>query len=316
MQAIAIDRFGGSEELHAVELPEPRLPPDAVLLETRAAAVNPVDYKIRQGGLAERFPCFFPLVPGWDVAGVVREVGPAVRGISPGDALIAYCRKDFIQEGTYAELVSVRANQATAKPGSLSFEQAAALPLAGLTAYQAIYDHLELKPGETILVQRAAGGVGSFAVQLARIVGAHVIGTASAQNHDYLRELGAVECVDYRDQDVVDAVRTSHPEGIDAVLDLLGGAELQQSVELLSPGGRVVSIIEPPDQQAFAGRGLRASYLFVLPDGDELRALAALAETGELRVSLAQTLSLAEAARAQELIEAGHVRGKVALQVT
>src|SRR5579875_268436 len=130
MQAIAIDRFGGREELHVAELPEPLLPPDAVLIETRAAGVNPVDYKIRQGALAGRFPCFFPLVPGWDVAGVVREVGPAVRGIAPGDELIAYCRKDFIQEGTYAELVSVRANQTTA-------------------------------------------------------------------NHEYLRELGAVECIDY-----------------------------------------------------------------------------------------------------------------------
>jgi NADPH2:quinone reductase len=239
-----------------------------------------------------------------------------VSGISSGDELIAYCRKDFIQEGTYAELVSVRANQATAKPRSLSFEQAAALPLAGLTAYQAIYDNLELKPGETILVQRAAGGVGSFAVQLARVVGAHAIGTASAQNHDYLRELGAVECVDYREQDVVKAVRAAHPEGIDAVFDLLGGAALEQSAELLRPGGRVVSIIEPPDHEAFAARGLGASYLFVLPDGDELRALARLAETGELRVNLAQTLPLAEAAHAQELIEGGHVRGKLALQVS
>lgn len=315
MYATAIDRFGGSDELHRVDLPEPKLPPDAVLIETRAAAVNPVDTKIRQGALARQFPCFFPLVVGWDVAGVVRAVGPAVRGLAPGDELIAYCRKDFIQEGSYAELVSVRATQTAGKPRTLSFAQAAALPLAGLTAYQAIYDVLQLQPGQTILVQRAAGGVGSFAVQLARMVGAHAIGTASAENHDYLRELGAVECIDYTEQDVVEAVRAAHPDGIDAVFDLLGGESLARSAELLRPGGRVVSAIEPPDTAAFSGRGLQAAYLFVLPDGDELRALGGLAETGELRVNLAQPLGLDEAARAHELVEAGHVRGKIALSV-
>lgn len=316
MYAMAIDNFGGSDELHEVELPEPKLPPDAVRLETRAAAINPVDYKIRQGALAGAFPCFFPLIPGWDVAGVVRDVGPAVRGIAPGDELMAYCRKDFIQEGTYAELVSVRASQTAGKPRSLSFEQAAAIPLAGLTAYQAIYDVLQLKPGETILVQRAAGGVGSFAVQLARIVGAHAIGTASAENHGYLRELGAVECIDYREQDVVEAVRAAHPNGVDAVFDLLGGEALARSGELLRPGGRVASVIEPPDLAAFTGQGVQAFYLFVLPDGDELRALGGLAETGELRVDLAETFALGDAARAQDRLEAGHVRGKVALRAT
>jgi NADPH:quinone reductase-like Zn-dependent oxidoreductase len=315
MQAIAIERFGGIEELRAMDLPAPKLPPDAVLIEVRAAAVNPVDYKIRQGALAEAFPCFFPLVPGWDVAGVVRRVGPAVRGIAPGDEVIAYCRKDFIQEGTYAELVSVRANQTAAKPRSLSFEEAAGLPLAGLTAYQAVHDHLELRAGQTLLVERAAGGVGSFAVQLARSAGAHVIGTASAQNHDYLRELGAAECIDYRAADVVEAVRSAHPQGVDAVFDLLGGAALERAAELLRPGGRVVSIVEPPQQQPFASRGLTASYLFVLPDGDQLCELAELAQTGKLRVHLAQTLPLTEAARAQELLEQGHVRGKLVLQV-
>jgi NADPH2:quinone reductase len=313
VQAVAIERFGGPEELRITDRPEPILPPDGLLIEVRAAGVNPVDCKIRQGGLADRFPCFFPLVPGWDVAGLVRDAGPAVRGFSRGDEVIAYCRKDFIQEGSYAELVSVRATQATHKPRSLSFEQAACLPLASLTAYQAIYDTLELKPGETLLVLRAAGGVGSFAVQLARIVGAHAIGTASAANHDYLRELGAVECIDYREQDVVEAVRAAHPDGVDAVFDLVGGEALARSVELLRRGGRVVSVSEPPDPAAFEQQGVSASYVFVLPDGDELRALAALAETGELRVNLEQTFSFGEASRAHELVEAGHVRGKLAL---
>lgn len=315
MQAIAIERFGGPDELELADLPEPVLPPDGLLIRTRAAAVNPVDTKIRAGALEGRFPCFFPLVPGWDVAGVVDRAGPAVRGFAPGDEVMAYCRKDFIQQGTYAELVAVRATQAAQKPRSLSFEEASGLPLVGLTAYQCLYDALKLEPGETLLVNRAAGGVGCVAVQLGRIVGAHVIGVASAGNHELLRELGAAECVDYREVDPIDAVREAHPDGIDAVLDIVGGETLERSADVLRPGGRIVSIIQPPDADAFAARQVEASYVFVLPDGDELRALANLAEGGELVVPVNRTMPLGEARAAQELIEAGHVCGKLVLTV-
>lgn len=315
MQAMAIERFGAAEELNLLDLPEPRLPPDALLIRTRAAALNPVDTKIRAGALEGRFPCFFPLVPGWDVAGVVERAGPAVRGFAPGDEVVAYCRKDFIQEGTYAELVVVRAAQAAPKPGSLSFEEASGLPLAGLTAYQAIYDALELQPGETMLVNRAAGGVGCLAVQLGRIVGARVIGVASAPNHELLRELGAAECIDYRETDPLEAVREAHPDGIDAVFDLLAGEALERSGEVLRPGGRVVSILQPPDAAAFARREVSAFYVFVLPDGDQLRALTKLAEGGELVVPVHRTMPLSEARAAQELLEEGHVSGKLVLSV-
>jgi NADPH:quinone reductase-like Zn-dependent oxidoreductase len=315
MQAIAIERFGGPEQLAVVDLPEPRVPPDALLIRARAAAVNPVDAKIRAGGLAERFPCFFPLVPGWDMAGVVERTGPAVRGFAPGDEVIAYCRKDFIQEGTYAELVSVRARQAAQKPGSLSFEEASGLPLVGLTAYQAIYDALELQPGETLLVNRAGGGVGCLAVQLGRIVGAHVIAVASAGKHSLMRELGAAECVDYREADPLAVVREAHPEGIDAVFDVIGGETLSRSGEVVRRGGRVVSIIQPPDAEAFARQEISSFYVFVLPDGDELRALATLAEGGELIVPVDRTLPLGEARAAHGLIEEGHVTGKLVLTI-
>lgn len=315
MQAIAIERFGGPEELELVDLPEPRVPPDALLIRTRAAALNPVDTKIRAGALEGRFPCFFPLVPGWDVAGVVEQTGPAVRGFAPGDEVMAYCRKDFIQEGTYAELVAVRARQSAPKPRSFSFEEASGLPLVGLTAYQGIHDALDLQPGETMLVNRAAGGVGCLAVQLGRIAGARVIGVASSGNHDLLRELGASECIDYRETDPLEAVREAHPEGIDAVFDLIGGETLERSAEVLRRGGRVVSIIQPPDLDAFAHRGVEAYYVFVLPDGDQLRALAELADRGELGVPVSRTMPLGEARAAQELLEDGHVTGKLVLTV-
>ncbi len=315
MQAIAIERFGGTEELDLVDLPEPRLAPDALLIRTRSAALNPVDTKIRAGALDGRFPCFFPLVPGWDVAGVVERAGPAVRGFAPGDEVIAYCRKDFIQEGTYAELVAVRARQSAQKPRSLSFEEASGLPLVGLTAYQVIHDALELQPGETMLVNRAAGGVGCLAVQLGRIAGARVIGVASAGKHELLRELGASECFDYRDTDPLAAVREAHPEGIDAVFDIVGGETLERSSEVLRRGGRVVSIVQPSDAEGFARQGMSASYVFVLPDGDQLHELSKLAETGELVVPVDRALPLGEARAAQELIEAGHVTGKLVLTV-
>jgi NADPH:quinone reductase-like Zn-dependent oxidoreductase len=315
VRAIAVERFGGTDELRLVDLPRPKLPPDAILIRTAAAAVNPVDAKIRAGALAERFPCSFPLVPGWDVAGVVEQVGPAVRDFSPGDEAISYCRKDFIQEGTYAELVAVRARQSAHKPRSLSFEEAAGIPLTGLTAYQTLHDALQLKRGETVLITRAAGGVGTFAVQLARIVGARVIATASRRNHDYLRELGATECIDYRETDALEAVRDAHPDGIDAVLDIVGGELLERSATVLRPGGRIVSVIQPPDTEAFASRGITASYVFVLPDGEQLAELARLAEGGELVVPIDRTMPLAEARTAHELIEAGHVRGKLVLTI-
>jgi NADPH:quinone reductase-like Zn-dependent oxidoreductase len=314
MQAMAIESYGEPGQLREMELPDPKAPPDALLIRVRAAGVNPVDASIRAGYLDGAFPSFFPLVPGWDVAGVVESAGPAVDGFTAGDEVIAYARQDFIQEGTYAELASVRATQAAPKPRSLSFEQAAALPLAGLTAYQAVHDKLQLESGQTVIVQGASGGVGSFAVQLARAIGCHVIGIASEKNHGYLRELGASECLDYSD-DVAEALLAEHPDGADALIDLVGGDALEQAPELLREGARAVSVIQPPDTAAFDGRGVRALYEFVRPDADQLQVLGGMADAGELRVELSETLALSEAARAHELIESGHTRGKLALTI-
>ncbi len=268
--------------------------------------MNPVDFKICRGRHEGAFPHFFPLVPGWDVAGVVEQAGPAVTDFSEGDEVIAYCRKDFVQEGTYAELVSVKANQAAPKPAALSFEEAAALPLAGLTALQALHEKLELTEGETLLIHAASGGVGRFAVQLARLAGAQVIGTASAANHDAVRELGAAEVIDYSDQDFVDRVRISYPGGVDAVLDLVGGDTLERSAEVLADGGRIASVRQP---------GENVGYLFARPDSGQLAHLGSLADSGQLEVSLAETLALEDAGRAHELLESGGVSGKIALSI-
>jgi NADPH:quinone reductase-like Zn-dependent oxidoreductase len=308
VRAIGIHEFGGRDQLQLLELPEPKVPPDFVKIEVRAAGVNPVDWKLREGRLEPRFPVSFPVVPGWDAAGVVAEVGPAVTEFAPGDEVYAYCRKHFIGEGTYADYVSVPDAYVARKPESLSFEQAGAIPLAGSTAYQALFLSAGLTAGERVLVSAAAGGVGSFAVQLAIDAGAEVIGVASEQHRERVLELGAYEVID-RSRDVVEAALELAPEGVDVAFDLYGDAQLGDAVR---DGGRLVSIASPP---SYSERGVVASYVFVRPDGEQLEELAALADDGRLLVDIAEVLPLEEAARAHELSEGGHVRGKLVLRV-
>jgi NADPH:quinone reductase-like Zn-dependent oxidoreductase len=308
VRAIGIHEFGGRDQLQLLELPEPKVPPDFVKIEVRAAGVNPVDWKLREGRLEPRFPVSFPVVPGWDAAGVVAEVGPAVTEFAPGDEVYAYCRKHFIGEGTYAEYVSVPDAYVARMPKSLSFEQAGAIPLAGSTAYQALFLSAGLTAGERVLVSAAAGGVGSFAVQLAIDAGAEVIGVASEQHRERVLELGAYEVID-RSRDVVEAALELAPEGVDVAFDLYGDEQLGDAVR---DRGRLVSIASPP---SYSERGVVASYVFVRPDGDQLEELAALADDGRLLVDIAEVLPLEEAARAHELSEGGHVRGKLVLRV-
>ena len=309
MRAIGIHEFGGRDKLQLLELLEPKVPPDFVKIQVRAAGVNPVDWKLREGRIEPRFPVVFPVVPGWDAAGVVAEVGPAVTEFAPGDEVFAYCRKHFLGEGTYAESVSVPDAYVARKPVSLTFEQAAAVPLAALTAYQALFLAAGLTAGERVLVSAAAGGVGSFAVQLAIDAGAEVIGVAGDQHRDRVLELGAYEVID-RSRDVVEAVRELVPDGVDVVFDLYGDERLGDAAR---DGGRLVSIAAPP---SYSERGVVPAYLFVRPDGEQLEELAALADGGRLLVDVAEVLPLEDAARAHKLIEAGHTRGKLVLRVS
>jgi NADPH:quinone reductase-like Zn-dependent oxidoreductase len=315
MRAMAITEFGGPDRLQPTELDDPIVGPDSVLIRVRAAGINPVDYKIRQGNLAGRIPHVLPVIPGWDAAGIVEQVGPAVTSFSPGDEVYAYCRKDFVRDGTYAELVSVRDYGVAHKPARLSFEEAGGVPLTGLTALQLLRGALDIRAGERILIHAGAGGVGSMAVQIAKQDAAHVIATAGAANYDYLRELGADEVIDYTSEDFVEVVRDRHPGGIEAVADLVGGEVQERSADVLAEGGRLGSIIAPPDARALRSRGLRARYVFVRPDGSGLRMLAAMADAGRLGVHLHEVVPLEEAARAHETLEGGHVRGKIVLRV-
>ncbi|MBL1099749.1 NADP-dependent oxidoreductase [Streptomyces coffeae] len=307
MKAITYRRYGGPEVLDYGEVPDPKVGPDSVLIRVRAAAVNPVDWKAQAGYLDPVLDAVFPVIPGWDVAGVVERPGPAVTEFRPGDEVIGYVREDFLSRGTFAEYVAAPLRTLARKPRNLSFAQAACIPLAGLTAYQALTGALRVTEGDTVLVHAAAGGVGSMAVQLARHMGARVIGTASERNHDYLRALGADPVV-YGDG-LADRVRELVPRGVDAALDLVGGQALTASAELLARGGRLASIADP-EVLALGGR-----YVFVRPDPNDLQDLTDLAERGALGVELAAVLPLPRTAEAQRLSAEGHTRGKIAVTI-
>jgi NADPH:quinone reductase-like Zn-dependent oxidoreductase len=310
MRAVAINSWGGRDKLELVELDPPPVAPDGVLLRVRAAGLNPVDFKTREGKQAERFPYHFPLVLGWDAAGVVEKVGAAVTWFKPGDEVYGYVRRHDLQYGTYAEFTTAPEGFFARKPPSLSFAEAAAVPLAALTAHQGL-EALGLRGGETIFIAGGAGGVGHFVVQLARARGARVIATAGSGNQEFLTELGAA-AVDYSTEDVPARVREiAGDRGVDAAFDIFGGEAQELALSLLRPGGRIVSIISKPEAQDH----LEAHYVFVRPSGYDLAEMSELIEDGALRPAVEATYPLDRAADAMERLESGHVRGKLVLEI-
>ncbi len=306
MKAIALQQYGSADDLALVDLPDPKVAPSEVLIRVRAAGVNPVDWKLAAGGLDALIEADFPLIPGWDVAGVVEAVGPDAHEYEVGDEVYGYARKDWAKNGTYAELVSASVRMLAPKPESLSWQETAGVPLAGLTALQSL-ERAGVSSGDTVLVHAAAGGVGAFGVQIAVARGARVIGTASERNHDFLRSLGA-EPVVYGDG-LVDRVRDLAPEGVDAVLDFVGGGVAQESLPLAGGPARIVSIADPGVQE------LGGHWLWVRPDSEGLAELARLADAGRLTVHVDREFPLSEAAEAWRLSQAGRTRGKIVLTV-
>jgi NADPH:quinone reductase-like Zn-dependent oxidoreductase len=302
VRGACFDRFGDVDVLTVRDdLPDPPVGPDTVLVRTRAAGVNPVDLTIREGHLAGAFPHHFPIVPGWELSGIVEAAGPAVADLVPGDEVFAYVRRDDVQWGATAELVPVPLRCLARKPQSLSFAEAGAVPLAGLTAYQALAEVLDVGEGDRVLVHRGAGGVGFFAVQIAAALGAHVIATASPRNHGFLRDAGAAEVLDYS----AGPISGQLAEPVDAVLDLVGGDTLADAPRQVRDPARIASVVDP------AVRDLGGRYVFVRPDAHDLEELARMADAGQLRVSIAKAFPLEQVREAHELLAGGHVRGKV-----
>ena len=308
MKAVAMHAYGGPEVLKYEDAARPDPATGEVLVRVHAAAVNPVDWKVRAGHLRGFLDYSLPLIPGWDLSGVVEATGAGVSDWKQGDAV--YARPDLRRNGAYAEYIAVRASELGHKPRSIDHVQASAIPLACLTAWQALFDAGGLKAGQRVLIHAAAGGVGTFAVQLAKWKGAHVVGTASERNHAFLRELGADEVIDYTKTNFEEVVRD-----VDVVLDTLAGQTRDRSWNVMKKDGILVSILGQPSPDDAAQHGVRAAGVFVEPNQAQLGEIAKLVDSGKLRPIIETVLPLAQAARAHEMNQTLHTRGKIVLQV-
>jgi len=307
MKAVRIHSYGGPEVMVYEDAPMPALHNDDVLIKVFAAGVNPVDWKIRQGYMQDKMT--LPLILGWDVAGVIKEKGPGVSGLEIGDSI--YTRPSIFRNGAYAEYIAVKASEVALKPESLDYNQAAAVPLAGLTAWQALFDLAHLQTGQKILIHAAAGGVGHFAVQFAKWAGAHVVGTASARNHDFLRSIGVHETIDYTATLFEDVVHDA-----DVVFDTMGGEVWERSWKVLKKGGIMVSALRVPQEGGAEALNKLGAHVFVQPDAAQLGEIAVLIDSGHVRPEIEQIFPLQEAEQAHRLIQTGHVRGKIVINVT
>lgn len=304
MKAIVINEYGGNDVVKYtdVALPDPKA--DEVLVKVHAAGVNPVDWKIRNGA-GERLGLKLPIMLGGEMAGTIEKVGDNITTFKEGDAVYG-----IIKVGAFAEYAIAKEGDVAPKPQSIDFEQAAAIPLGGLTAWQAIFDLAELKNGQRILITGASGGVGSLAVQFAKAKGAYVIGTASTSNQAFIREIGVDEANDYTRQHFEELVKD-----VDVVFDTVGGDTFERSFQTLKKAGFLVTSVAFPSEEKAEEFGVRAARVFCKPNAEQLAQISELVEAGKLKARVTTVLPLAEVKRALELSESGHANGKIVLKV-
>lgn len=307
IQAIRVHKYGGADELTYQSVQRPRPQAGEVLVRVLAAGVNPVDWKMRQGLIQEVFPVQFPYTPGGDLAGIVEEVGPLVTTFQKGQAVYGYTGN---LQGSYAEYALASIDSLALKPETLSFDEAAAVPTGAVTAWEGLFEYGKLQRGQRVLVQGAAGGVGAFAVQFAHWKGAHVIGTASSQNMEYIRSLGA-EAIDY-----TKASGKWTQDQVDLVFDAVGGGTLEQSLHALRPGGTLVSITVLPSQELMQKRDIQGKFFLAQITRVSLENTACLIDEGSIKVMVATTFPLSEAQQAHQLSQQMHGRGRIVLHVT
>ena len=317
MKAIFYEEFGPAEVLRIGQRPTPQPAADEVLVQVAAAGVNPIDRRLRNGELKDFFQREWPIIPGWDVSGRIVQVGRAVDGWQAGDEVAGLAFVWMLHHGTYAEYVPVKAASIARKPAGLSFLEAAALPLVSLTAWEALAEYADLTPGQSVLIQAGAGGLGSAAIPIARHLGAKVYTTTQAKNFDYVRERGAYHVIDYTTEDYVAHVREHEPDGLDAVIEsLTSDSAIKHAIQLVRPGGTVAYMNnEPPDLPEIAQRNIQTKFLHHRPDGASLARLLALYETGALPLPQIEVMPLDEAVEAHRRSEGGGTRGKLVLQV-
>jgi NADPH:quinone reductase-like Zn-dependent oxidoreductase len=303
--AIQVHGYGDTDQLRLEQVHRPRPQAGEVLVRVHAAAVNPVDWKIRSGLMKDFMPATFPYVPGADLAGIVDEVGPGVTSLKPGQAVFGRSSR-----GSYTEYALAPANALALKPETLSFDEATTIPVGATTAWQGIFDQGNLQAGQRALILGGAGGVGLFAVQFARRVGAHVSSTASTRNVDYVRELGAEAVFDYTRGRVAEQVHD-----VDLLFDTVGGEALASAWPTLKRGGTLVTIAGRPDEARARELGVRAKSFSSQVTSELLAMFAQLIEEGQLKVAIAAAFPLSEAGQAQKLSESRHGRGRIILQI-
>ncbi len=308
MKAIRIHEFGGPEVLKYEEVPQPQISDDEVLIKVYASSVNPIDWKIREGKSKERFPVNLPLTIGWDVSGVVEKTGCAISRFKKGDEV--YGRPYPIRNGAFAEYVAVKENEISRKPLRVTHEEAAAAPLTCLTAWQGLFDHGQLQKGQKVLIHAASGGVGTFAVQLARWKGAYVIGTASENNIDFVKQLGADEVIDYKKEKFEDMVHEA-----DLVFDTVGGDTQKKSLQVIKNGGRLITTVKPENQEAAKAKNIHIEGYTAQSYTEQLQQIAGLIDEGVIKIFVAASFTLEQAADAERQGEQGHTRGKIVLKV-
>jgi NADPH:quinone reductase-like Zn-dependent oxidoreductase len=307
MKAVVIHQYGGPEVLKYEDVPRPEPQADQIVVRVIAAGVNPVDGMIRSGMFANEKRAF-PIILGGDIAGVVEKVGSRITKFKVGDPVFAYLSLD--SSGGYAQYALVTEREAAPMPKSLTYVEAAAVPIVALTAWQALVDTAKLSARQTVLIHGGSGGVGSFAIQIAKARGAKVIATASTANQDFLKQLGADVPIDYTKQKFEDVAKD-----VDVVLDSIGRDTLARSYGVVKKGGIIVSLVARPNQAKLDKHGIRGTALSVEPNSEELAEIGKLIDDKKIKVIVSQTFPLSEAMKAQEQVATGHTRGKIVLKV-
>ncbi|MDN6293921.1 MAG: NADP-dependent oxidoreductase [Tetragenococcus halophilus] len=309
MKAIVIEQYGEANELIEKELPIPEIESNQILIEMHATSINPIDWKVRAGYMAENSPFEFPLILGWDAAGVVSKVGSDVTKFKEGDKVFA---RPAMENGTYAEYVAVDENLVALKPENISYNEAASVPLAGLTAWQCLLDFGKIKSGDKVLIHAGSGGVGSLAIQIAKHFGAYVYSTASGENEEFLKELGVDEFINYKTTDFTDVVKDA-----DLVVDTMGGEILERSLDVVKDGGKIVSIAGQPNAEKAAERDIETKSLWLDPNGEQLAEMGELMSKGIIKAQIGHILPLTtEGLReAHKISETHHAKGKIIIEI-
>ncbi|MBL4621469.1 MAG: NADP-dependent oxidoreductase [Immundisolibacteraceae bacterium] len=315
MKAIVFEEYGDSSVLKFTDAPMPPIKADQVLIKVRAAAINPIDWRIRSGGLAKFVECDFPVIPGREVAGVVEQVGADVSRFIVGDEVFGFLQQMEMKWGSCAEYVPADAHKLAHKPAGVSHEQATALPVSVHTAQQALFTHAGLESGQTVLIHAAAGAVGAMAVQLAKLAGATVIATASPENHDYVLGLGADRVVDYHQQNFADQLTSEYPNGVNVILAPFAGKALQGSEPLVTTNTKIILLSPVPTPEDMKIGPVESQVIICQADGAALESLSDQFSSGQLKARIAKVFDLEQTAEAQDLSSTERVAGKIVLTI-